>query len=182
MPLPCHPHLHHVVTAPEMRNVSLGKKSAPKRVHPTLTLLSFARKKIEKEEKEIVRRSPPRHSPPQMFTTPSVKSDVHHPQFKIRRSPPQTFTTPCVKSDVHHPRRSPPQTFTTSDVHHPRHSPPQTFTTPYSKMRHSPPTNISHPLQSSPPKENSPTVQAFKMFLQSKQPCTRAVEGSPSSG
>ena len=32
----------------------------------------------------IVRRSPPRHSPPQTFTTPSVKSDVHHP----RRSPP----------------------------------------------------------------------------------------------
>ena len=24
----------------------------------------------------------------------------------------QTFTTPSVKSDVHHPRRSPPQTFT----------------------------------------------------------------------
>ena len=108
----------------------------------------------------------------QTFTT----SDVHHPQCKIRRSPPQTFTTP----DVHHLRRSPPQTFTTpfvkSDVHHPRHSPPQTFTTPYSKMRHSPPTNIHHPLQSSPPKENSPTVQAFKMFLQSKQPCTKAVE------
>ena len=33
---------------------------------------------------KIVRRSPPRHSPPQTFTTPSVKSDVHHP----RRSPP----------------------------------------------------------------------------------------------
>ena len=32
----------------------------------------------------IVRRSPPRRSPPQTFTTPSVKSDVHHP----RRSPP----------------------------------------------------------------------------------------------
>merc|ERR1711884_197600 len=78
----------------------------------------------------IVRRSPPRHSPPQTFTTP----DVHHPLCKIRRSPPQTFTTPSVKSDVHHPRRSPPQTFITSDVHHPqckiRHSPPQPFTTP----------------------------------------------------
>ena len=47
--------------------------------------------------------------------------------------------------------------------------------------QHSPPTNIHHPLQSSPPKENSPTVQAFKMFLQSKQPCIRAVEGSQSS-
>ena len=108
--------------------------------------------------KMIVRRSPPRHSPPQTFTT----SDVHHPLCKIRRSPPQTFTTP----DVHHLRRSPPQTFTTpfvkSDVHHPRHSPPQTFTTPYSKMRHSPPTNIHHPLQSSPPKEkftNRPSIQ-----------------------
>merc|ERR1711899_709166 len=106
----------------------------------------------------IVRRSPPRHSPPQTFTT----SDVHHP----RRSPPQTFTTPSGKSDVHHPRRSPPQTFTTpfvkSDVHHPRHSPPQMFTTSYSKMRHSPPTNIHHPLQSSPPKEkftNRPSIQ-----------------------
>merc|ERR1712079_804939 len=93
-----------------------------------------------------------------------------HPLCKIRRSPPQTWATP----DVHHLRRSPPQTFTTpfvkSDVHHPRHSPPQTFTTPYSKMRHSPSTNIPHPLQSSSPKENSPTVQAFKMFLPSKQP------------
>merc|ERR1712209_332367 len=76
--------------------------------------------------------------------------------------PPQTFTTP----DVHHLRRSPPQTFTTpfvkSDVHHPRHSPPQTFTTPYSKMRHSPPPNIHHSLQSSPPKEkftNRPSIQ-----------------------
>ena len=98
----------------------------------------------------IVRRSPPRRSPPQTFTTP----DVHHPLCKIRRSPPQTFTTPDVHhlrrsppqtfttSDIHHPqckiRRSPPQTFTTPDVHHLRHSPPQTFTTPYSKMRHSP--------------------------------------------
>ena len=114
----------------------------------------------------IVRRSPPRRSPPQTFTTP----DVHHPLCKIRRSPPQTFTT----SDVHHLRRSPPQTFTTPDVHHPlckiRRSPPQTFTesspqtftTPYSKMRHSPPTNIHHPLQSSPPKEkftNRPSIQ-----------------------
>ena len=36
----------------------------------------------------------------------------------------------------------------------PRHSPPQTFTTPYSKMRHSPPTNIHHPIQSSPQKKN----------------------------
>ena len=89
----------------------------------------------------IVRRSPPRHSPPQTFTTPSVKSDVHHP----RRSPPQTFTTPCVKSDVHHPRRSPPQTFTTSDVHHPRHSPPQTFTTPSVKS------DVHHPRRSPPP-------------------------------
>ena len=66
-------------------------------------------------QKRIVRRSPPRHSPPQTFTT----SDVHHPLCKIRRSPPQTFTT----SDVHHPlckiRRSPPQTFTTPDIHHP---------------------------------------------------------------
>ena len=52
MPLPCHPHLHHVVTAPEMRNVSLGKKSAPKRVHPTLTLLSFARKKKKRKRGE----------------------------------------------------------------------------------------------------------------------------------
>ena len=100
--------------------------------------------------KKIVRRSPPRHSPPQTFTT----SDVHHPLCKIRRSPPQTFTTSDVHHlrrsppqtfttpDVHHPqckiRRSPPQTFTTPDVHHLRHSPPQTFTTPYSKMRHSP--------------------------------------------
>ena len=74
----------------------------------------------------IVRRSPPRHSSPQSYTT----SDVHQPLCKIRRSPPQTFATP----DVHHLRRSPPQTFTTPDVHHPlckiRHSPPQTFTTP----------------------------------------------------
>ena len=88
--------------------------------------------------KLIVRRSPPRHSPP------------------------QTFTTPSVKSDVHHPRRSPPQTFTTSDVHHPRHSPPQTFTTPYSKMQHSPSPNIHQPLQSSPPKDkfiNHPSIQ-----------------------
>ena len=52
MPLPCHPHLHHVVTAPEMRNVSLGKKSAPKRVQPTLTLLSFARKKKNRKRGE----------------------------------------------------------------------------------------------------------------------------------
>ena len=105
----------------------------------------------------VVRRSPPRRSPPQTFTTPSVKSDVHHP----RRSPPQTFTTPCVKSDVHHPRHSPPQTFTTSDVHHPRHSPPQTFTTPSVKSdvhhpRHSPPqtfttSDVHHPRHSSPP-------------------------------
>ena len=84
----------------------------------------------------IVRRSPPRHSPPQTFTT----SYVHHPLCKIRRSPPQTFTT----SDVHHPRRSPPQTFTTpsvkSDVHHPRRSPPQTFTTSdVHHLRRSPP-------------------------------------------
>ena len=113
----------------------------------------------------IVRLSPPRHSPPQTFTT----SDIHHPQCKIRRSPPQTFTTP----DVHHLRRSPPQTFTTpfvkSDVHHPRHSPPQTFTTPYSKMRHSPPTNIHHPLQSSPPKEkftNRPSIQNAPAILE----------------
>ena len=98
----------------------------------------------------IVRHSPPRHSPPQTFTTPSVKSDVHHPQCKIRRSPPQTFTT----SDVHHPlceiRRSPPQTFTTSDVHHLRRSPPQTFTTPdvhhpQCKIRRSPPQTVSSP-------------------------------------
>ena len=40
----------------------------------------------------------------QTFTT----QDVHHPQCKIKRSPPQTFTTPSVKSDIHHPRRSPP--------------------------------------------------------------------------
>ena len=109
-----------------------------------------------------------------MFTT----SDVHH----LRRSPPplwnQTFTTP----DIHHPRRSPPQTFTTpfvkSDVHHPRHSPPPilkcnthhqpTFTT----NQHSPPTNIHHPLQSSPPKEKFTNLA----------PCTRAEECSPSSG
>ena len=101
----------------------------------------------------IVRRSPPRRSPPQTFTT----SEVHHP----RRSPPQTFTTLSVKSDVHHPRRSPPQTFTTSDVHHPRHSPPQTFTTPSVKSdvhhpRHSPPqtfttSDIHHPRRSPPP-------------------------------
>ena len=51
----------------------------------------------------IVRRSPPWHSPPQTFTTPSVKSDVHHP----RHSPPQTFTT----SDIHHPRHSSQSTF-----------------------------------------------------------------------
>ena len=86
----------------------------------------------------IVRHSPPRHSPP------------------------KTFTTPSVKSDVHHPRRSPPQTFTTSDVHHPlckiRRSPPQTFTTPYSKMRHSPPTNIHHFYNHHPKKKNSPTL------------------------
>ena len=67
---------------------------------------------------KIVRRSLPRHSPPQTFTT----TDVHHPLCEIRRSPPQTFTT----SDVHHPqckiRRTPPQTFTTSDIHHPIHS------------------------------------------------------------
>ena len=60
---------------------------------------------------QIVRRSSPRHSPPQTFTTP----DVHHPLCKIRRSPPQTFTTP----DVNHPRRSPPPTFTTPNIHHP---------------------------------------------------------------
>ena len=59
----------------------------------------------------------------------SCSSKICANQCKFRRSPPQTFTTPSVKSDVHHPRRSPPQTFTTSDVHHPRHSPPQTFTT-----------------------------------------------------
>ena len=88
----------------------------------------------------IVRRSPPRHSPPQTFTT----SDVHHP----RHSPPQTFTTPCVKSDIHHPRHSPPQMFITSDIHHPRRSLPKTFITPcvksnfhhpFAKMWHSPP-------------------------------------------
>ena len=85
----------------------------------------------------IVRRSPPRHSPPQTFTT----SDVHH----LRRSPPQTFTT----SDIHHPqckiRRSPPQTFTTPDVHHLRRSPPQTFTTPFVKS------DVHHPRRSPPP-------------------------------
>ena len=90
----------------------------------------------------IVRRSPPRHSPPQTFTT----SDVHHPLCKIRRSPPQTFTT----SDVHHLRRSPPQTFTTSDIHHPqckiRRSPPQTFTTPdVHHLRRSPPQTFTTP-------------------------------------
>ena len=108
-----------------------------------------------------------RRSPPQTFTT----SDIHHPQCKIRRSPPQTFTTP----DVHHLRRSPPQTFTTpfvkSDVHHPRHSPPQTFTTPYSKMLHSPPTNIHHQ-----PTSPSPTMITSKRKI--RQPCTRAVECS----
>ena len=41
----------------------------------------------------IVRRSPPRRSPPQTFTTPCVKSDVHHP----RRLP-----TPFLKCDIHH--------------------------------------------------------------------------------
>ena len=86
---------------------------------------------------QIVRRSPPRHSPPQTLTT----SDVHHPLCKIRRSPPQTF----INSDVHHLRRSPPQTFTTPDVHHPqckiRRSPPQTFTTP----------DVHHPRRSPPP-------------------------------
>ena len=87
--------------------------------------------------------------------------DVHHPLCKIRRSPPQTFNTPSVKSDVHHPRRSPPPILK-CDIHH-----RPTFTTPYNHH---------------PQKKNSPTVQAFKMFLQSKQPCTRAVEGSPSSG
>ena len=90
----------------------------------------------------IVRRSPPRRSPPQTFTT----SDVHHPLCKIRRSPPQTFTT----SDVHHLRRSPPQTFTTSDIHHPqckiRRSPPQTFTTPdVHHLRRSPPQTFTTP-------------------------------------
>ena len=90
----------------------------------------------------IVRRSPPRHSPPQTFTT----SDIHHPLCKIRRSPPQTFTT----SDVHHLRRSPPQTFTTSDIHHPqckiRRSPPQTFTTPdVHHLRRSPPQTFTTP-------------------------------------
>ena len=130
-----------------------------------------------------VRRSPPRRSPPQTFTTSEVHhlrrsppqtfttSDIHHPQCKIRRSPPQTFTTP----DVHHLRRSPPQTFTTpfvkSDVHHPRHSPPQTFTTPYSKMLHSPPTNIHHQ-----PTSPSPTMITPKRKI--RQPCTRAVECS----
>ena len=107
-------------------------------------------------KKKIVRRSPPRHSPPQTFTT----SDVHHPLCKIRRSPPQTFTT----SDVHHLRRSPPQTFTTPDVHHPqckiRRSPPQTFTTPdVHHLRRSPPqtfttSDIHHPqckIRRSPP-------------------------------
>ena len=97
----------------------------------------------------------------QTFTTPSVKSNVHHPQCKIRRSPPQTFTT----SDVHHLRRSPPQTFTTSDIHHPqckiRRSPPQTFTTPdIHHLRSSPPqtfttpfvkSDVHHPRRSPPP-------------------------------
>ena len=92
-----------------------------------------------------------------MFTTP----DVRH----LTRSPTQTFTTPFVKSDVHHPR----------------HSPPQTFTTPYSKMRHSPPTSIHHPLNHHPQKKNAKCKCKCKMFLQSKQPCTRAVECSPSS-
>ena len=63
--------------------------------------------------------------------------------------------------DIHHPRRSPPPILK-CDIHH-----RPTFTTPYNHH---------------PQKKNSPTVQAFKMFLQSKQPCTRAVEGSPSSG
>ena len=64
-----------------------------------------------------------------------------------------------------------PSTIILSDHHAPilkcdiHHRP--TFTTPYNHH---------------PQKKNSPTVQAFKMFLQSKQPCTRAVEGSPSSG
>ena len=46
----------------------------------------------------------------------------------------------------------------------PRHSPPQTFTTPYSKMQHSPPTNIHHqptfttPFNHHPQKKNSPTL------------------------
>merc|ERR1712223_1676929 len=118
-----------------------------------------------------------------MGTTPCVKADVHHP----RRSPPQTFTT----SDVHPPRRSPPQTFTTpfvkSDVHQ-----PHTFTTPFVKSdvhhpRRSPPSilkcDIHHrptfttPYNHHPQKKNAKCNCICKMFLQSKQPCTRAVEG-----
>ena len=45
-----------------------------------------------KSKSQIVRPSPPRRSPPQMFTTPCVKSDVHHP----RRSTHLTFTKHCV--------------------------------------------------------------------------------------
>ena len=149
----------------------------PDHFRQKLFLLSQAKHLVKKSISQIwailliVRRSPPRHSPPQTFTTPSVKSDVQHP----RRSPSQTITT----SDVHHPlckiRRSPPQTFTTpfvkSDVHHPRHSPPQTFTTPYSKMLHSPPTNIHHQ-----PTSPSPTMITPKRKI--RQPCTRAVECS----
>ena len=68
-----------------------------------------------------------RHSSPQTFITPYVKSDIHHPGH----SSPQTFIT----LDIHHPppkiRHSSPRTFITSDVHHLRHSSPQTFITPY---------------------------------------------------
>ena len=80
------------------------------------TLLSPKFSNVGEQKIWIVRRSPPRHSPPQTFTI----SDVHHFLCKIRHSPPQTFTT----LDFHHLRRSPPQTFTTPDVHHLRHSPP----------------------------------------------------------
>ena len=48
-------------------------------------------------------------------------------------------------------------------------------------MRHSPPTSIHHPLNHHPQKKNAKCKCKCKMFLQSKQPCTRAVECSPSS-
>ena len=109
----------------------------------------------------IVQHSSPRHSSPQTFITPYLKSDIHH----LGHSSPQTFFT----SDIHHPRHSSPQTFITSDIHHPlpkirrsspktfltpllnsdihniRRSSPQTFITPYLKS------DIHHLRHSSPP-------------------------------
>ena len=56
----------------------------------------------------------------------------------------------------------------------PRRSPPQTFTTPYSKMLHSPPTDIHHqptftiPYNNHPRKKNLPTLHQGSR-VQSKQ-------------